>query len=201
MQLDRRAHQRSRWRHRRWRTVALPATLAASVALAVAGCGGSAPTTAPTSTGAGGGARAISPDAIAGGSAGLRANAVKFSKCMRAHGVPNFPDPSSDGQLTIKGTGINTNSPVFKGAQSACQSLRSGPGGVGPSGQKSDMTAAQALALAKCMRAHGDPNFPDPSSSGVIPPNSVNLSSPAVQSAFQACQSASGSSASPWWTT
>ena len=128
MQLDRRAHQRSRWRHRRWRTVALPATLAASVALAVAGCGGSAPTTAPTSTGAGGGARAISPDAIAGGSAGLRANAVKFSKCMRAHGVPNFPDPGPHG-LNI-GPNIDPRSPQFQAAQKAC--AQDFPGGSPP---------------------------------------------------------------------
>jgi hypothetical protein len=71
------------------------------------------------------------PDAAARGSAGLHASAVNFSKCMRAHGVPKFPDPSSDGRLTIRCTGINTNSLAFKSAQRACQSLQSSPGGQG----------------------------------------------------------------------
>jgi hypothetical protein len=50
------------------------------------------------------------------------------------------------------------------------------------------MTRAQALRLATCMRAHGVPNFPDPNASGAIPPGSVNLNSPQVKTALQACQ-------------
>jgi hypothetical protein len=50
------------------------------------------------------------------------------------------------------------------------------------------MTRAQALRLATCMRAHGVPNFPDPNASGAIPAGSVNLNSPQVKTALQACQ-------------
>jgi hypothetical protein len=107
---------------------------------------------------------------------------------MRSHGVANFPDPKSDGQLTIAGTGIDTNSPAFKGAQNACQSLMPGGGALGSSGQKSDMSRAQGLTLARCMRSHGVPNFPDPNASGAIPPGSVNVNSPQVKAALQACQ-------------
>src|ERR1700722_11152470 len=30
-----------------------------------------------------------------------RAQTLKFSQCMRSHGVPNFPDPNSDGSISI----------------------------------------------------------------------------------------------------
>jgi hypothetical protein len=116
---------------------------------------------------------------------------------MRSHGVPNFPDPKNGGELSLAGTGVNRNSPAFKSASQACQSLMPGvAGGVGPSGQKSDLSPAQGLALAKCMRTHGVPNFPDPTASGAIPPGSVNPNSPAVKAALQACQS-SGSTPTP----
>jgi hypothetical protein len=56
-----------------------------------------------------------------------QAQALKFSVCMRAHGVPKFPDPVVSGagiQLTIKqGSGIEPNSPQFQAAQKTCQSL------------------------------------------------------------------------------
>jgi len=70
-------------------------------------------------------------------------SALKFSQCMRTHGVPNFPDPTFSGggaRLTLKAggaNGIDPNSPQFKAAQKTCQSLmprpRGGPGGGGPS--------------------------------------------------------------------
>jgi hypothetical protein len=46
---------------------------------------------------------------------------------MRSHGVPNFPDPSFNGdRIAIRiqpGTGINPGSPAFKHAQAACAPL------------------------------------------------------------------------------
>jgi hypothetical protein len=77
---------------------------------------------------------------------------------MRAHGVPNFPDPSSSGGLVIPNN-IDTNSPAFKSAQRACAQF--GP----PSSSRpglSESRKLQFLAIARCMRAHGVPNFPDP---------------------------------------
>jgi hypothetical protein len=67
-------------------------------------------------------------------------SALKFSQCMRSHGVPNFPDPEfhSGGGISIRiggkgGPGaIDPNSPQFKAAQKACQSLGIGPKGGGP---------------------------------------------------------------------
>jgi hypothetical protein len=64
---------------------------------------------------------------------------VKFAQCMRSHGV-NIPDPSNS---TSGGFGfrrafgsVDRNSPAFRSAITACQSLRPrfGPGGAGGPG-------------------------------------------------------------------
>ena len=66
------------------------------------------------------------------------AGALKFSQCMRNHGITDFPDPqvsSSGGRVGIRislkasrGSDLNPNSPQFQAAQKACQSLM--PGGA-----------------------------------------------------------------------
>jgi hypothetical protein len=60
-------------------------------------------------------------------SARVRATAIKFARCMRSHGVPNFPDPQVvSGHMTMQfspGSGIDPNSPAFQSAQQACQPL------------------------------------------------------------------------------
>jgi hypothetical protein len=57
-------------------------------------------------------------------SASQRASALKFSQCMRSHGVPSFPDPSFGGggaRLALgSASGIDPNSPAFQAAQKAC---------------------------------------------------------------------------------
>jgi hypothetical protein len=67
----------------------------------------------------------------------LQAGALAFSKCMRSHGVTNFPDPnfSAGGGIGIrirpgsKG-GLDPNNPTFQKAQQACQGkLPFGKGG------------------------------------------------------------------------
>jgi hypothetical protein len=46
---------------------------------------------------------------------------LRFAKCMRAHGVPNMPDPTSQGLRFSPSSGINPNSPAFLAAQRRCQ--------------------------------------------------------------------------------
>lgn len=94
---------------------------------------------------------------------------LRLAQCMRAHGVPNFPDPSSTGGLIIP-TGVNTDAPAFKSAQGACAKLAGSAGGQATS---SGSRRGQLLALAKCMRSHGARNFADPTSSPP-PPSSGN---------------------------
>jgi hypothetical protein len=57
---------------------------------------------------------------------------VKYAQCMRAHGVPNFPDPhtTSGGigvpsgfTFDLSGSGIDGKSPQYRAAARACQSL------------------------------------------------------------------------------
>jgi hypothetical protein len=168
--------------------------------LVVAGCGGSSK---PNS---------------AGRSASSGGPGLVFSRCMRSHGVPHFPDPNTPGggfQVNVSGyhssvsigniPGINQQSPAFRAANSACQNLL--PGGAPAPGQQHPTSAAvaQARAAAKCMRAHGVPNFPDPgrfmpsnppaygtvdniNGAVFLIPGSIDLQAPAVQQAATACQ-------------
>ena len=55
----------------------------------------------------------------------VRALALEFSQCVRSHGVPNFPDPGSDGRIPDPATvGINQGSPKFEAANQACRKYR-----------------------------------------------------------------------------
>lgn len=54
---------------------------------------------------------------------------LAFAGCMRRRGFPRFPDPTSDGQLslqTIQAAGINLSEPAVKPAALACSSLTHG---------------------------------------------------------------------------
>jgi hypothetical protein len=55
----------------------------------------------------------------------VTATARLFSRCVRAHGVPNFPDPGSDGRIPDPATvGIDQGSPKFEAANQACAKYR-----------------------------------------------------------------------------
>jgi hypothetical protein len=118
-------------------------------------------------------------------------DAVRFARCIRSHGVPNFPDPTSPQAFKLY-IASSEGSPAFQSAETACQHLL--PGG-GPPSQNAPHTQAQiaaALAFARCLRSHGFPNFPDPTSSGqlthqMLADAGVNIQLPAVQQAADAC--------------
>jgi hypothetical protein len=124
--------------------------------------------------------------------------AFAYVGCMRSHGVPNFPDPTSNGTLNVnfqtggKGgspvsSGINRNSPQYVSAAQACRHLL--PGGT-PTPAQAQQALATGLKLAQCMRSHGVPNFPDPSTAGVVHLGAdVDMSSPLFQDAQKVCQS------------
>ena len=56
---------------------------------------------------------------------------LRFARCMRAHGVPGFPDPTvSGGRVTFTASRIDRGSPRFAAAKKACaQSLAGVTGG------------------------------------------------------------------------
>lgn len=104
---------------------------------------------------------------------------LKFVDCMRSHGVPNMPDPTANppsGSYTSVGgivipSSISIQSPAFRSAEQSCEKLLPGGAPSGPAGSES--VKLQLLALAKCMRGHGVPNFPDPTSSPPSGPGNV----------------------------
>jgi hypothetical protein len=99
---------------------------------------------------------------------------IKFSDCMRSHGVPNFPDPGSGGGIQINSSsGINPQSPAFQSAQKACAKL--GPGGGPLRGPVSEARKLQMLRLSECMRRHGLSSFPDPTSTPPSPGNGLGI--------------------------
>ena len=70
--------------------------------------------------------------------AAMEQQALKFSQCMRAHGIANFPDPvfhhgSGGAGVSLQlPPGTDPQSPQFQAAQSACQKdLPKPPGGGG----------------------------------------------------------------------
>jgi hypothetical protein len=152
-------------------------------ALALAGCGA-----AGGSVGGG--------TSTSGGSSALFA----MSRCMRTHGVSNFPDPTrssggeglsvamAPGGSTVTVGGIAFSGPAFTTAEKACH--------FGAYGSRPKLTEAQKegmLKSAECMRTHGVPNFPDPTfppGAGVkvTAPGQVNRNSPAFEAAAKACR-------------
>jgi hypothetical protein len=189
---------------------ARPLALATLVAgLAIAGCAGSSHERPRNSVGAasadapptGGSASATSP--ATDGSAPLA-----FARCMRANGVPNFPDPSPGGGLEFKPPpAFNPGAPAVRAAQAKCRKVLPGGGPPAPGTQThpSGQTLAKLVRTARCMRQHGVPQFPDPQTS--IPPNpvgirqitdfdgaillfpsSINMQAPAYRRALAACQ-------------
>ena len=53
---------------------------------------------------------------------------LAFSRCVRAHGISNFPDPNGQGQFNLAGTGINEHAltPAQLAAAQACLSAAHG---------------------------------------------------------------------------
>jgi len=55
----------------------------------------------------------------------VKALGLKFAECVRAHGVPHFPDPDSSGRIPDPASvGIDQASPKFRAANRACAKYR-----------------------------------------------------------------------------
>jgi hypothetical protein len=120
----------------------------AAMSLLAAGCGGGSPAqvaNTPSST---------TTDTAHG--------AVAFARCMRAHGLPKWPDPISGGvfdKAALQQTGY-TVSQVRAVEDGACNQLLGGVSHPQPTVPPADR--ADYLKAADCMRTHGFPGFPDP---------------------------------------
>ena len=188
------------------KTIKLIAGLAA-LALLAAGCGGGeSPTVAhlgSSTTSSASSSSSSSGSGSASSSAGSPGSqAVAYAACMRSRGVPDFPDPQvstsgSEVKVAVRVTPTITGNPRFKSAQQACGKLLPGGGpgsgpGTGSTHQISPQEQSQYLKAAACIRTHGIPSFPDPTFSGGgvhVSQQGVNLHSPQVRAAEEACQS------------
>ena len=188
-----------------------PIVASGAVALLAAGCGGGGKSpgvvnladstttgiTTTTQSDSGSGAKPFGPPGASGRGQfklSMRVSAAdgeKFSACMRKHGLPNYPDPNSQGVITIEsGMGVDPGSPAFRSAQATCSKLL--PNGGQPTPAQIAQRQRQLLAFSACMRAHGIKDFPDPSNGGlqiaVHPGSDLDPSNPTLQKAQQACQ-------------
>jgi hypothetical protein len=172
----------------RLRAGALAAAVS-GVTLLAAACGGSSAT-----------ANTFAPGAT-------HAQSVAFAKCMRANGVPGFPDPNGQGVFNNAQVQALTNGPQGDSALHQCRSVLPNAG--------TGLTVTQIQAIqqqnlhnavkaAICMRAHGITNFPDPAgttqASGVNWPQTlpgIDTGSPPYEKAYRTCSRADGA-IPPW---
>jgi hypothetical protein len=161
----------------------IASVVVAAFAVLAAGCGGGSPagagvassTTASTTT--------------------AQSGALAFARCMRSHGLSNWPDPNSSGvfdKSKLLQLGYSE-SRVRAVEQGACNHLLPQNGG-GPDQSAAQRQAhyASLLAFARCLRSHGFLNVPDPTSSGQLTPEmlaqaGINLHQPALLQAADAC--------------
>jgi hypothetical protein len=182
-------------RNGRIASIAAIAVVAAGSVLLAAGCGGGSPGARVARAGT---TTTSTSDSSSSGGSG-KGDPAAFSACMRKNGVPNFPDPDSNGNIRITGGrdkngrtfGLDANSPQFRKAAQACRKLQ--PNGGKPNPQEQAREQQQALRFSQCMRSHGVPKFPDPqfaAGGGTLLKigKDVNPSSPQFQAAQKACR-------------
>ncbi|ETK32250.1 hypothetical protein MPTA5024_30755, partial [Microbispora sp. ATCC PTA-5024] len=89
----------------------------------------------------------------------------ELARCIRAHGVPGFPDPvvdSATGRVDFPGADKPPQSAV-RGCKTIIDRLPQDPG-KNPALTAADM--AELRQFARCMRGHGLADWPDPSADG-----------------------------------
>ncbi|MGH3380209.1 MAG: hypothetical protein ACRDP6_36300 [Actinoallomurus sp.] len=149
----------------------LLAASAAALALTAVGCGGSGDSKA--------------------GSSGAKSSAtadqgVKHAQCMRDNGLPGYPDPDQTNADTTKNL-PDRDSPQFKKAEQACQSLE--PPENRPGTPENAELQRKMLKSSQCMRKNGVPNFPDPQNGKIlVKRGTIDGNSPQFKKAVQACR-------------
>jgi hypothetical protein len=140
----------------------------------------------------------------AGPSARPTANArLKFAACVRTHGVPDYPDSGvikeiGSGKFSADGHILSESSHVVDAAFGKCRKYEVSMSGPRYSAAQLAEIRTGALAMSKCMRAHGL-DYPDLTvkvgpgghgvefSSSAIGRKNPSLDSPAFKSANITC--------------
>jgi hypothetical protein len=130
----------------------------------------------------------------------IHSESLRFAGCMRADGVPNFPDPPGNGSYGVKSfaqqsngrtmsiNGVPVSAPAFRSALAKCNQYLPQP----PAPKTYQLATIRALMLtwAKCIRDHGLPHFGDPTITADdrrIMHGQFTIGSPAYYAARQAC--------------
>jgi hypothetical protein len=116
--------------------------------------------------------------------------ALAYSKCMRANGVPNFPDPQRQGNGVRVDVGKDVNTPQMKKALETCRDKMPQGDAGDPNGK---VDSAKLAEWTKCMRAKL-PKFPDADVSGnaitiKLQGTGIKQSSAEFENAQRTCQS------------
>ena len=182
----------------RSRALVAPLTVIAVVLLVTAcGGGGNASNVAGTSTRTSNSSTNHSDGAPVAGTS-TTSRALAYARCMRSHGAATFPDPDSSGQIP-KAAVVSTekaNPSRFDSAENACGHLLPREHSAQTPAQIAQLRS-QFFAFARCMRDHGVPNFPDPTSRSATDPRpefnlhaaGLNPSSPQFKTTAEHCAS------------
>jgi hypothetical protein len=119
---------------------------------------------------------------------------LAFSRCIRSHGVPNFPDPNSSGVLPKSQVAqLTVSNPQFPAAHRACEHLL--PNGGQPTQAQVQQAWNDMRNFARCIRSHGVPNWPDPAPTSQQDqrpffhlPDSIDPNAPQITTTIRACQ-------------
>jgi hypothetical protein len=182
---------RRRLRPARRRPTRTAASIIAAVGLALlaAACGGS-----PGSHMAQLGSTTTKSSTSSSSGAAQQHEMLAFSRCMRSHGVPNFPDPNSSGMLPKSQVAqLTASNPQFPAAHRACEHLL--PNGGQPTQAQVQQAWNDMRNFARCMRSHGVANWPDPAATSQQDqrpffhlPDSINPNAPLITTTIRACQ-------------
>ena len=171
------------------------AAIAAAAALGLAGCGGSSsPHVASLGDSNSSDGRSTTTTLPKGNPTQLL---DEWASCMRSHGDPNQVDPTIDANKVIHITfpvdaSGNGEVSIGKGSNDPCQAYLTAASTALRGGkplQKPD--PAKLEKFSQCMRAHGIPDFPDPSGAGLqlksTPGSDLNPANPSFQNASKLC--------------
>lgn len=119
-----------------------------------------------------------------------RRETLAFTACMRAHGVAGLANPAPS-DLKAELAPSTPHSPEFQAALPTCSHLLPF-GEPHETASQTQARKAAAMAFARCIRNHGFPSFPDPSTSGqltheMLAAAGINVHQPAVLQAGDAC--------------
>jgi len=169
----------------RWAAVMPRIAVLAGLATLTAACGSGSPA-------AGSGASSPADLAVALG---------HFVQCMHAHGErdiflshgPASPPAPGSTLIVFHGfaiQGADQSSARFPAAMKTCQQLL--PHGTPPDAAEQRQAFIKGLRMARCMRSHGYPGWPDPTQQGTynmqpLPPASIDTASPRFEAAARTC--------------